>query len=283
MCLQCELALADTADRVRIAYTYCFRYNVVQCPKCSADMDHIIENNREIDICTNCKGYYRSYSYEESSGSKFDDTKILQIDGSIITGLLVFLSVTSSLIPIVSGPFGTITAIIITAGVIFPFAISAIMILSKHIEMSGRLRVIRIDKLIDNLKKYSVYAGNATFWGFVYLMGAIVVLFIFSSLSLLSPTPIPSDSGTGQVVTERSNVQEDVNPNTNVLIGVNCNSDEIPTGGGFGGFSFGDEVSVQSSSKGGNEGNGWQVALTYVSGPAPRDITVYAECAKIVP
>jgi hypothetical protein len=95
---------------------------------------------------------------------------------------------------------------------------------------------------------------------------------------------IPSGSGTGQlVVTERSNVQENVNPNTNVLIGVNCNSDEIPTGGGFGGFGFGDEVWVLSSSKGGNEGNGWQVALTYVSGPVPRDVVVYAECAKIVP
>lgn len=95
---------------------------------------------------------------------------------------------------------------------------------------------------------------------------------------------IPSDGGAGQlVVTERSEVSEGVNPNTNVLIGVNCNSDEIPTGGGFGGFGFGDEVWVQSSSKGGSEGNGWQVALTYVSGPVPRDVTVYAECAKIVP
>jgi hypothetical protein len=150
-------------------------------------MDHFIENNREIHICTNCKGYYRSNSYEESSGSKFDDTTILQIDGGIITGLLVFLTLTS-LIPIVSGPFGNITAIIITAGVIFPFAISAIMILSKHIKMSGRLRVIRIDKLTDKLIKYSGYAGNATFWGFVYLMGAIVVLFIFNLLPLLSPT-----------------------------------------------------------------------------------------------
>jgi hypothetical protein len=95
---------------------------------------------------------------------------------------------------------------------------------------------------------------------------------------------IPSDGGAGQlVVTERSEVSEGVNPNTNVLIGVNCNSDEIPTGGGFGGFGFGDEVWVQSSSKGGSEGNGWQVALTYVSGPVPRDVIVYAECAKIVP
>jgi len=151
-------------------------------------MDHFIENNREIHICTNCKGYYRSDSYEESGRSKFDDTIILQIDGGIITGLLVFLTLTS-LIPIVSGPFGNITAIIITAGVIFPFAISAIMILSKHIKMSERLKAIRIDKLIDKLIKYSEYAGNATFWGFIYLMGAIVVLFIFNLWPILSPTP----------------------------------------------------------------------------------------------
>jgi uncharacterized protein (DUF697 family) len=120
-------------------------------------MDHFIENNREINICTTCKGYW-SDSYGESNRSKFDDTIILQIDSGIITGLLVFLTLTS-FIPIVSETFGNIIAIVITAGVIFPFAISAIMILSNHIEMSKRLYVIGVPKLM----KYSRYARNATF------------------------------------------------------------------------------------------------------------------------
>jgi hypothetical protein len=119
--------------------------------------------------------------------SKLDDTIILQIDGGIITGLLVFLTLTS-LIPIVSGPYGNVSAIVFTAGVIFPFAISAIMVLSKYIESP----ITKIDKIIAYVKKHSRYAGNATFWGFVYLMGVIAVLFIFNlwPLFYLAPSPL---------------------------------------------------------------------------------------------
>jgi len=61
----------------------------------------------------------------KSDGSKLDDTVILQIDGGIITGLLVFITLTSLF---VSGAFSKTIGIIITAGVMFPFVISAIMV-----------------------------------------------------------------------------------------------------------------------------------------------------------
>jgi hypothetical protein len=121
-----------------------------------------------------------------NSASKLDDTIILQIDGGIITGLLVFLTLTS-LIPIVTGPFGNVIAIVFTAGVIFPFAISAIMVLSNHISSP----VKKIDIIIDYVKKHSRYAGNATFWGFVYLMGVIAVLFILNLWPLFMPATSP--------------------------------------------------------------------------------------------
>ena len=148
----------------------------MHCPKCSAEMVQFTDNNREFHICTNCKIFYGSDIYKKS---KFDDTVILQIDGGIITGLLVFLTLTS-LIPIVSDPFNKIIAIVITAGVIFPFAMSAIMVLSNYIEMTYWQRLLLIDKIIKKLQNKSRYAVNLTSWGFVYLIGAIVVLFVFN-------------------------------------------------------------------------------------------------------
>jgi hypothetical protein len=115
----------------------------------------------------------------KSDGSKLDDTVILQIDGGIITGLLVFITLTSLF---VSGAFSKTIGIIITAGVMFPFVISAIMVLSKHVDTNTQLqKSLRINKLIEKLRdKYSQYARNATFFGFWYLMGAIVILFFLT-------------------------------------------------------------------------------------------------------
>jgi hypothetical protein len=121
-----------------------------------------------------------------NSVNKLHESNILQIDGGIITGLLVFLTLTS-LIPIVSEPFGNVIAILFTAGVIIPFAISAIMVLSNHITSPYR----KINKLISIVKKYSRYAGNAAFWGFVYLMGVILALLGINIWSLAVPTPSP--------------------------------------------------------------------------------------------
>jgi hypothetical protein len=152
----------------------------MRCPKCSAEMVQITDDNREFHICTNCKIYYGSDIYKKS---KFDDTVILQIDGGIITGLLVFLTLTS-LIPILSTPFNNITTIIITASVIFPFAISAILVLSNHIERPSLLPK-------KFLQKYSRYAVNLTCWGFGYLMLSLVILFGFNLASPLINGPTP--------------------------------------------------------------------------------------------
>jgi predicted transcriptional regulator len=64
----------------------------------------------------------------------------------------------------------------------FPFVISVIMVLSKHVDTNTQLqKSLRINKLIEKLRhKYSQYARNATFFGFRYLMGAIVILFFLT-------------------------------------------------------------------------------------------------------
>lgn len=115
-----------------------------------------------------------------------EDTTILQIDGGVITGLLVFLTLTS-LVPLAPGPAGNIYAILITAGVIFPFALSAIMVLSKGIVEAYR----GPNKIIGKVRKYSDFAQNATFWGFVYLMGAILLLLVLNVFQLFVSTPSP--------------------------------------------------------------------------------------------
>jgi uncharacterized membrane protein len=62
-----------------------------------------------------------------------DDVAILQVDGGIIAGLLIFLSITS-LIPFLTGPLSNVVALLMTAGAMFPFAISAVWLLSKYIK-----------------------------------------------------------------------------------------------------------------------------------------------------
>jgi hypothetical protein len=161
----------------------------MQCPKCSAEMAQFTYNNREFYVCTECK---------LCCGS---DKVILQIDGSIITGLLVFLTLTS-LIPIASGPLNNVMTILITASVVFPFAMSAIMVLSNHIDIKQQQRIeqrqtkdeviyklmILLERPIGKLKSYSDYATTLTFSGFVYLVAAIVLFLGFNVWSLISPT-----------------------------------------------------------------------------------------------
>ena len=110
-----------------------------------------------------------------------DDTTLLQVDGGIIAGLLVFLTLTS-LIPFLTGPLGNVIALLLTTGVLFPFAISAVLILSKSIHSKWG----RVQEIIGWARNHSGVAGNATFWGFVYLMGVIVVLFIFNVVPIQS-------------------------------------------------------------------------------------------------
>jgi hypothetical protein len=97
---------------------------------------------------------------------------------------------------------------------------------------------------------------------------------------------IPSSGGsTGQlVVTERSQTFGPVGAPSNADISVDCNSDEIATGGGFGDFGVNDHVVLRESKAGSPAGNGWHVALDLISfNSGTREVTVYAECAKIVP
>ena len=65
------------------------------------------------------------------------------------------------------------------------------MVLSNHFKISKPLRWIRLDRLIFKLIKYSKYARNATFWGFVYLMIAIVFLFFANIVSSFFPDVVP--------------------------------------------------------------------------------------------
>lgn len=123
----------------------------MRCPRCSIEMTRRTDNNKELYICTNCRTVCYTSDVHERNRTKFNDTVILQIDGGIITGLLVFLTLTS-LIPIVSTPFNNIIVILLTAGVIFPFAVSAIIVLCGHIKESGLQRTIRISKLIKKAK-----------------------------------------------------------------------------------------------------------------------------------
>jgi hypothetical protein len=116
---------------------------------------------------------------------EIDDTTILQVDGGIIAGLLIFLSITS-LIPFLTGPLGNVVALLLTAGAMFPFAISAVWILSKYIK--GKYGWS--ERIIAFVRKYSGLARNATLWGFVYLMIVIVVLFLFNVLPI--PVVVPS-------------------------------------------------------------------------------------------
>jgi hypothetical protein len=82
------------------------------------------------------------------------------------------------LIPIESNPFSKILAIVITAGVIFPFAMSAMTVLSNHIEKT-QWKWPLIGKLIEKLQK-SPYAVDLTSWGFVYLLAALIILFVLN-------------------------------------------------------------------------------------------------------
>jgi hypothetical protein len=111
--------------------------------------------------------------------SKLSDITILEIDGGVITGLLVFLTLSSSFIPFVTGAFGNVILITMTAGVIIPFGMSALMVLSKYIS-SPRRKVLWI---IVTTRDYSKYAGNWAFWGFLYLIGVMIVLLVINSLS----------------------------------------------------------------------------------------------------
>jgi hypothetical protein len=51
--------------------------------------------------------------------------------------------------------------------------------------------VLGISKLIKKARDNSEYAVNATFWGFVYLMGVIVFLLIFNLGTLIFPPTSP--------------------------------------------------------------------------------------------
>jgi hypothetical protein len=125
---------------------------------------------------------------------EMDDTTILQVDGGIIAGLLVFLTLTS-LIPFLTGPLGNIVALLLTAGVMFPFAISAVLVLSKYIKGKWRLT----QRIINWARNRSGYAGNATYAGFVYLMGVIVGLFIFNVLPIFNVIPVVLPSPLAEV------------------------------------------------------------------------------------
>jgi uncharacterized membrane protein len=109
-----------------------------------------------------------------------DDVTILQVDCGIIAGLLIFLSITS-LIPFLTGPLSNVVALLMTAGAMFLFAISAVWILSKYIKG----KYWWSEGIIAFIRKGYGLARNATLWGFVYLMIVIVVLFFFNVLPVV--------------------------------------------------------------------------------------------------
>ena len=167
------------------------------CTKCGNEL-----NLDRVEYCPHCGApvefegigslrSQRNLSSNKRSNiiSRLDDSVILQIDGGVITGLLVFLTLTS-LIPIVSDPIAKVIAILFTASVIIPFALSAMMVLSNHI--SSHL----VQPIIDTIQKYSNYVGNWAFWGFLYLIIVIIGLLVINALSaifpaVLFPTPSP--------------------------------------------------------------------------------------------
>jgi hypothetical protein len=83
-------------------------------------------------------------------------------------------------------------------------------------------------------------------------------------------------------VTERSNtVQFGIDDNGPYTVSVQCNSDEVVTGGGFNadviGSGVGTNEHLYESKK---QDNGWSVSWHGAQG---YDLTAYAECMKVVP
>jgi hypothetical protein len=82
-------------------------------------------------------------------------------------------------------------------------------------------------------------------------------------------------------VTERSNTITTPEEGGTITVSVQCNSDEVVTGGGFSSDVTGSGVSTADhlfESK--KQDNGWSTSWHL---PFAFDITVYAECLKVVP
>lgn len=147
----------------------------MKCPKCSTQMQQILKKNINVHFCPNCK----SWQPDKISNiqSKFDDGTILQVDATIITGVLFFLTLTS-IAPVLPELYNRFIITIITAFIIIPFAISATMILSEAaVQTSLFFRISPL--LLRIIKEQSKYANHLTFMGFLYLIVVIgVIVFV---------------------------------------------------------------------------------------------------------
>jgi|SRR5215211_97436 len=88
-------------------------------------------------------------------------------------------------------------------------------------------------------------------------------------------------SGFSLQVTERSNTITSSEEGEIITVSVQCNSDEVVTGGGYSSQATGGGISQSDhllESK--KQDNGWSIRWVL---PFAFDITVYAECLKVVP
>jgi hypothetical protein len=86
-------------------------------------------------------------------------------------------------------------------------------------------------------------------------------------------------------VTERSNsltLPLGVIISSPTHVSVQCNSDEIVTGGGFGVSSPSTDLPEAYPIESKKQDNGWSVAYAQIAAPSGLDLTAYAECMKIV-